>query len=284
MSSTPADQDSMSDHPTSRPQDSPQLLMARHKRSRRKKVLTPLVLAVLGLVLLVAAFILYPRTAEPSAPASTRLDITSPSNYVSSHIVGISYTVDQVQPDVARLTISLALDIRGPYGSVKALLGVTPPAGTTVVDCSRRHCNGKTWVSRLSFTFPGVSTAHVFVKAPNFGVTSNGVSVAAAIPEIAFTGSKGANLTAKYHIPSADSYDWSADPPSTLSNSGAVWTEDVLPGSIYNSGDTAGRVASGINHTAQANDDTKTFIAGALLGLAGGALLSAVQEALHASD
>ena len=122
------------------------------------------------------------------------------------------------------------------------------------------------------------------MKAPNFGVASNGVTVAAAIPEIAFTGSKGANLIATYHIPSADNYDWSSDPPSTLSNSGAAWTEAVLPGSIYNSGDTAGRVASGINHTAQANDDTKTFIAGALLGLAGGALLSAVQEALHASD
>jgi hypothetical protein len=284
MSNTPADQDSMGDHPTPRPQDDPPPLVAVHKRSKRKKVLTPLVLAVLGLALLVAAFIVYPRTAEPSAPASTRLDITSPSNYVSSHIAAISYTVAQIHPDVARLTISLALDIRGPYGSVKALLAVTPPAGTTLLDCSRRHCNGKFWGSRLSFTSHGVTTAHVFVKALNFGVVSNGVTVAAAIPEIAFTGSKGTTLVARYHILSADSYDWSSDPPSTLSNSGATWTEAVLPGSIYNTGDTAGRVASGINHTAQANDDTKTFIAGALLGLAGGALLSAVQEALHADD
>jgi hypothetical protein len=81
-----------------------------------------------------------------------------------------------------------------------------------------------------------------------------------------------------------DSYDWSSDPPATLSNSGAAWTEAALPGRIYDCGERAGRVASGINHTAQANDDTKTFIAGALLGLAGGALLSAVQDALHASD
>jgi hypothetical protein len=79
-----------------------------------------------------------------------------------------------------------------------------------------------------------------------------------------------------------DSYDWSSHPPATLSNSGAAWTEAVLPGSIYNSGDTAGRVASGIDHTGQANHDTKTFITGVLPGLAGGALLSAVQEALHA--
>jgi hypothetical protein len=122
------------------------------------------------------------------------------------------------------------------------------------------------------------------VQAHHFGVTSDGVTAAAAIPEITFTGSKGAGLIAAYRIQSASSYDWSSYPPFTLTNSGAVWHEAVLPGSIYNPADTAGRVASGINHTAQANNDTKTFIAGALLGLAGGALLSAVQEALHASD
>ena len=45
-----------------------------------------------------------------------------------------------------------------------------------------------------------------------------------------------------------------------------------------------GRAAVGINHAEQTTDDNKTFVAGALIGLAGGALLSAVQEALHAND
>jgi hypothetical protein len=49
-------------------------------------------------------------------------------------------------------------------------------------------------------------------------------------------------------------------------------------------GITSGRIATGVNHLAQAADDHRTFFAGALLGLAGGALLSAVQEALHARD
>jgi hypothetical protein len=121
----------------------------------------------------------------------------------------------------------------------------------------------------------GLATTHVFVKAHNFGVTFNGVTAAAAIPEVL---SKGASLITSYHIPSASSYDWSSYPTAFLSSSGATWDEALI------SGDTVGWVASGINHIAQANDDSTTFIAGALLGLAGGAILSAVQEALHADD
>jgi hypothetical protein len=284
MPGTSSDHDGRAGPPASAPEDGPPSRTGTRERPGRKKVLAPLVLAVLGLALLVAAFVLYPRTPEPAAPASTTLDIIAPSNYAASAIAEIDYTVDQVRPDVARLTISLVLDIRA-YRSVEAGLTVTPPAGTVFVGCPRSHpeCGG-TWGEKLSFKFPGVATAHVFVKARSFGVNSDGITAAAAIPAISFAGSKGANLIAAYRIPSASSYDWSADPPSRLSGSGAVWDETVTPGTIYSGGDTPGRVASGINHAAQANDDTRIFVAGALLGLAGGALLSAVQEALHASD
>jgi hypothetical protein len=58
----------------------------------------------------------------------------------------------------------------------------------------------------------------------------------------------------------------------------AQWQQDVA------SGDTPGRVAVGINHSAQTRDDIKIFIAGALLGIAGGAIIAAVQEAMHLRD
>jgi hypothetical protein len=41
-----------------------------------------------------------------------------------------------------------------------------------------------------------------------------------------------------------------------------------------------GTAAFGIDHARQASDTTWTFIAGALLGLGGGALLAAIQDAL----
>jgi hypothetical protein len=40
----------------------------------------------------------------------------------------------------------------------------------------------------------------------------------------------------------------------------------------------------GLNHSAQTRDDIKIFIAGALLGIAGGAIIAAVQEAMHLGD
>jgi hypothetical protein len=135
----------------------------------------------------------------------------------------------------------------------------------------------------LRFTFNKQSaTTHFLVKAGSFGVTYNSVTAAAAIPEILLLGhsaeSGPGNLSVVYNLPSASSYDWSSDPTSSVTNSQAAWDETVI------GDDTPGRAVVGINHAAQSDDDTRTFIAGALLGLAGGALLSGVQEALHAND
>jgi hypothetical protein len=63
-----------------------------------------------------------------------------------------------------------------------------------------------------------------------------------------------------------------------VSDATVVWNEQVT------GGEAAGRVAVGINHGNQAWNDDKTFIAGAFIGLAGGALLSALQELLRQKD
>ena len=52
---------------------------------------------------------------------------------------------------------------------------------------------------------------------------------------------------------------------------------------MINSGHIPDVVATGINHASEARDNDLTFLAGALVGVAGGALLSAIQEALHAN-
>lgn len=120
------------------------------------------------------------------------------------------------------------------------------------------------------------------MKAHSFGVTFNGINASASNPEILYQGiGKGTGtplLFVVYHFPSASSYDWSSYPALWASKSAAAWQEAV------NHGDTATRTAVDIDHARRASDNNKTFFAGALLGLAGGAILSAVQEALHARD
>ena len=109
-------------------------------------------------------------------------------------------------------------------------------------------------------------------------MTSNGVNASAAIPEVLYRGLGQPILLTLYHLRSASSYDWSASPVAAVTSATAQWQQDVV------SGDTPGRAAVGVDHSAQTRDDIKIFIAGALLGIAGGAIIAAVQEAMHLSD
>jgi len=119
---------------------------------------------------------------------------------------------------------------------------------------------------------------NLLVKASSYGAIYNGVTASVAIPEIYYHGGGTPTFLIIFAIPSASSYDWSSYPPFTVDQSSATWDEEL------NNGVTPARVAVGLNPAAQESKDRLTFIAGALLGLGGGALLSAVQEALHASD
>ncbi len=96
-----------------------------------------------------------------------------------------------------------------------------------------------------------------------------------------FTGSHPTAVSLRYHIPGANTYDWSSTPAATLTNSRAVWTEQVTPATAFMQGVTQPRVAFGINHAAETNDSNLILAVGVLFGLAGGALVAAVQETLH---
>jgi hypothetical protein len=73
-------------------------------------------------------------------------------------------------------------------------------------------------------------------------------------------------------------YDWSSFPTSELEGSVVRWQEQLAPD------DTPERTTVGINYTRQTRDANLNFLAGALVGVAGAAILSAIQETLHISD
>ena len=81
-----------------------------------------------------------------------------------------------------------------------------------------------------------------------------------------------------YEIPAAASYDWPSFQPEGFQDGRVIWAEDL------SSNDTQSRVAVGINYSAQTRDDFMIFLAGALVGLMGGALIGAVQEFWNARD
>lgn len=272
--------------PPEPPDETPQL-RPRHKQPRRKKILTSLVLAAFGLVLLLLAILFYPSPATGvSTPPYSRLGITT-----TFPIAVIGVKVVQVSPTLAKMSFTVELPTgktAPPAGSTASLI-VAPPLGTAFRDCPASSCTrvpgvppGFIWHEQLAFShstgLSGKATADVFVKASRFGVAFNGVNATAAIPEVIYQGPGNPMMAVAYDIPSASSYDWASFPTAAVNSSTAIWQMSLA------SGDTAGRAAVGINPAGQASHDTGTFIAGALIGLAGGAILSAVQEAFHVGD
>ena len=289
MSGVPASQDHGTDHPDPRPRGDQPSPAAAGRRSRRKKIVTPLVLAVLGLAMLAIAFAVYPKTPEAPTPGYSELIITSavPINYVQ-------YDAYQVAADKAKISVSVVLpaSVRARLPTGATTVQVWLPIGDAFTRCPPPACKvipqgsqiSSYWKEPLTFTSAGGSaqaaTTDFMVKAPDFGSTFNGIDASAAIPEVRNLGPANPEpvLIAGYAIKSAGSYDWSSFQPEDTTSHSAVWQEDIPRG------DTASRVAVGVNHGGQSRGETLSLVAGTLLGLAGAAILAAIQEALHAND
>lgn len=235
------------------------------------KIITPLVLFGLGLVLGVLAFVLYPSAAtEVAGPDVPFVGVAS-----NVPLQGISYSVIGVSSDSTRLEIKVFRDQSRPVSRASGAVDVTlNPAAHAV--------------SRLAVLGHRRSAQAVYitVNVADYGTSFNGTTASVAIPTIDYIGSGTPAVEAIYPIPSASSYDWSSLPTSRVTSSSAAWTGGMtrVGFGVHTTAYAPGQVAIGINHARQATDSNKTFVVGALLGLAGGAILSAVQEALHARD
>jgi hypothetical protein len=263
----------------------------------RKKILTPIVLALIGGVLFFSAIVLYYSSpGEPSPVSFVTLEMKSPFEFAK-----IEYVVDQVSPSVAEIDVRIALPFGKRPPPVKASAAKAPaqyfilflPPGIAFRTCPAGFCTFSRgqdqyrWAEILRFKTissegqspTGMAQATFFVRAHDFGYTSNSITALAAIPQVFYLAQGSPTLTTVYeNAAAASSYDWSAFPTESINGTKAVWDEPVTGGA------TQGRVAIGINHASQTKENNKAFFAGALIGLAGGALLSAVQEALHAND
>lgn len=287
MSDVPSAQNPSPESRPPEPPDGARSSSAPKKRRGLLKFLTSLILAAVGAALLIAGWLLYPSVNQSPAPAYSTLLLTSavPVNYVSD-------LVYQASANTAVMLISVVLPPHQSAGP--ATLEVDPPIGTMFVNCPAPACSilreggttSSSWtVRRLSFKSAGGSaftaTADFRITASSFGVATNGITATASIPDVIYTetgtgGRTEAALIAGYNIPSASSYDWSALPTFRVNKYAAYWEEPIPQG------ETSARAAVGINHAAQSDLDTRSLLAGTLIGIAGGAIIAGAQEALHA--
>lgn len=115
------------------------------------------------------------------------------------------------------------------------------------------------------------------IKDRQISATSNGESAIVELPDVTGFGTNTSppQLIVTYYVDNADTYDWST-PPLVSTRYYVRFLEQLST--------TFSAQASeiiGIDHQAQAQDERNTFIAGILLGVAGGAAIAVVQEGLH---
>ena len=255
------------------------------KQPWRKKYRTAIILAAIGLVLFLVTVWLYPSTTQLPVPSFSTLGIQA------SQPVGIiQYEVDQVSSSIAEMKLSVELPVNAPLppaGTTTVELIVSPPIGVSFSTCPASTCvsepNGVS-SEKVLLAFhahsntngtTGIAFADFFVRAHSFGGTYNDVNASVVAPEVVYHGSGTPTLLTQYNIPDASSYDWSVFPAEFANATFATWNEPVIGGQI------SARVADGVDYANQSKDNYYTFLAGVILGAAGGAALAALQEVLN---
>lgn len=235
------------------------------KRSRWETILAPLALAILGLAMIVAAVIAYPRTSEAPAP-NFRTFMSVTAHFPKSRI---NYLVAPLSSATAVINVLVDLPDRTVHPSTHvpaAFLALSLPPNAAFWYCPKPPCTGPVgrqlgegWNQPLNFNSmsgsAGEAAVSFFVEARNFGITSNGITAAAALPTVLWNGPvQPPLLYAGYGVHSAASYDWS--PAAATASHSVIWVEPLAKG--WN----GGLAATGINHAAQSWNDFKTSLLG----------------------
>ncbi len=147
-----------------------------------------------------------------------------------------------------------------------------------------RH--GLKWQSGGAGSFDQAEAQFTVDSATGFGYLTNGVELAGQLPYVLVMNGEApskskSKLFVTYQIPSVKEFAW----PSTrvpfkepFSDDRVTWFSET-----YVEGDAASNpeTFSVVNRSEQRFDSIRTFIAGAVVGIAGGAFVGGLQEVLH---
>jgi hypothetical protein len=276
---------------TDQVQDSPKPVKADQGDSFFNRYRPTSILLVLFITVVALAFFVYPRRPVVSQQPPISVHIQT-----DELVQSISIGVRQLQLGRFSLEIEMG-SVTGFQGKPWFLLVINLPVPVTRQSCERGNCS----VLPESYT-PGIygvavdptiegsgASTILAVDAPVFAWDANSLDIEAELPQVQVVSRNprqsqiNPNVTIAYTLPRG--YDWTGAPtPFYLPD--PYWGEPTRPtGALIwqeKASDLANPVpVSGTDNSTASWDSYRIFISGALLGIAGGALVGAVTEVIH---
>jgi hypothetical protein len=250
--------------------------------------LKSMVLLVTAVIAGVAALVCFPKDAPvapsgglrlvtidtPFAPSTASVTLTD--DHSRNGVTVVAQVISTTQQS-ARATLSITVP-RTTWGGANKC---PPPARCTVFGGAKN----------VSFGFPrstkylvGVYTYYresvqVFIPDVGYNTAWNSEYISATLPNVQVYLLRAGNyiredvpITIAVRIPDASKYTWTSGSPPVVNGSDVAWEFTSPPG--------AAQVNNGVSLPAQDLATKLIFLAGALLGIAGGALVGAIQEAV----
>lgn len=252
--------------------------------------LKSMVLLVTAVIAGVAAFLCFPKDAPvaPSGGIRATVDINTPFVPYNAHLwlvddhsrngITVFAQVVSITPQSARAT--LAMDVPS-----------TTWGGANKCSPQPSSCIELGGLKLVSYWFPkptkytvGAQTRYqdvvqVFIPGVGYNAAWNNEYVSAALPDFEVYLTKAGNyiredvpITTAVQIPDAGKYTWTSGAAPLVAGSYVSWNFTSQPG--------AAQINNGVSLSAQGLAAKLVFVAGALLGIAGGALVGAIQEAV----
>jgi len=261
---------------------------------------TTLLLA-LFVIMIVLAFLLYPRRQPVYRPQAFQVDIVTSTTFTGALIY-----VEKVASNRFSLSIYIYADAPKSANRVFGAVYVNLPAPASCKPschsdlspngafsgqtdyirefiASFHPMTAKTNYIALTGSSQWEASAQFFITAPVFAWDENGLDVEGQLPAVQLLAFPRQSLGDPniwiYYALSNATYDWTGGPAPNYSHRSSqqilsVW---VLPVKEL----LSPTQVSGTDNSNASDDSFRTFVSGVLLGIAGGAFVGAIQEASH---
>ena len=254
------------------------------RAARLKRFRTAIVLSVVFVLLLLGAYRAYPQRAAVNRPPPFTIALHHQRGVVSSLDVNVRLLAD----GTSTLEIVANLPSAEPVTPLQGTLRISQEVSGAA--CPGQRCRIKrdhdgTLVVGFGSGAAGSSSPGVYqytlltlsFRAQGFAWDSNGLSLEATLPSVTSTScvvacmSSDTPVNFTYNVAGGAAYSWTGGPTPSAVSPVVVWylTLGQLPSPTTVSATDLG---------AYNKDTVLTFVAGAILGIAGGALVGAIQE------